>query len=152
MTNSEEKQVKDLLHNYAGNRSRMMYLAGEINAIQREIRSVADLQGNKFWGGISYGNYRELECTEKQTDRIIMLEANLREIKKELAKTQKLTEKTEHGISSLDKRQREVMEKKFIGGMLWKEIADDLNITERTCYRIYKRAVKQLASTMVFRP
>ena len=52
MTNSEEKQVKDLLYNYAGNRSRMMYLAGEINAIQREIRSVADLQGNKFRGGI----------------------------------------------------------------------------------------------------
>ena len=151
MTNSEEKRVKDILHNYAGNKSRIMYLTGEINTIQNEIRSVADLQGNKFWGGISYGNYRELECTEKQTNKIIMLEANLREIKKELAEVQKLTEKIVRGISCLDKRQREVLEKKFLGGMLWKEIAVDLNITERTCYRIYKRAVKQLASTMAFR-
>lgn len=93
-----------------------------------------------------------MECTEKQTDRIIMLEANLREIKKELAKKQKLTEKTERGINCLDERQREVLEKKFVGGLSWKEVAGDLNITERTCYRIYKRAVKQLVSTMVFRP
>lgn len=151
MAKSEEERVKEILHNYAGNRSRIAYLTGEIKAIQSEITSAADLQSGRVWGGGPSGNYRELECTEKQTNKIIMLESNLRAVKRELTETQKLTEKTERGINCLDKRQREVLEKKFIGGLSWKEVAGDLNITERTCYRIYKRAVRQLTSTMVFR-
>ena len=79
-----------------------------------------------------------------QASTIATLDALLRSYNAKLRACVKITMEFEQALMTLSERERIVIRKHYLDGMIWSEIQDDMNMSERNLKRISSRAMKKM--------
>ena len=124
------RETKRLLQNYSKMKVAVTNLTEEIEAQEAILRdeSIASIQygDNRISGGT-----RELTSTEAAAARRIRLEECIADIRMRRDEMERTIRAIDRAFESLSDEDVELLQGRYIRGLSWAELAEDLNYTEK---------------------
>lgn len=124
------RETKRLLQNYAKMKVAVTNLTEEIDAQEAILcdESIASIQyGDDFISG----GTRELTSTEAAAARRIRLEERITDMRMRRDEMERTTRAIDRAFESLSDEDVELLQGRYIRGLSWAELAEDLNYTEK---------------------
>ena len=109
------------------------------------------------YGGAKIANYGEscegsiadeLNDVERKAVHLMAMRHDMMMLENDYRKINFVLERLDNALSSLGEQNEKIVRMKFIDGYQWDYVADNAGFSDRTCRRVAKKCLKEIASIM----
>ena len=146
--NDYENAVFGYLKNYNKLKSRMQDLQIAMRDKQLEIAS---------YGGAKIANYGEpaegsiadeLNDVERKAVHLMAMRHDMSILSDDYRKIDVVIQRLDNALAALGEQNEKIIRMKFIDGYQWEFVADEVGFSDRTCRRVAKKCLKEIAAVM----
>lgn len=137
-----EEYIEELFRNYRKNKFKIKLIDVEIEEIKNSYEGCSGLDMSKEKTSVTHRFSSDVE------NEVLNKERRIKQLERKKIKLSSTIEKTENLLEFLEGKDKEVIELKYIHGLRWNALSENLGISEPTCRRIKVNAINELISLL----